>query len=118
MKKVIIFFILLFSITFNTNAQKLPKTGTYYLDFIDMEYQGKKFGTCKAIVERNKIKLYAVNGCHQIPGKLIDEGILLMHKSGKMIIGQKQTDKNALEIGGCSDGPRIINFKKKRYETC
>jgi hypothetical protein len=118
MKKLVLFTIIVFSIAFNSNAQKLPKIGTYYLDFIDMEYQGNKFGTCKAIVKGNKIKLYVVNGCHQKPGDLIDEGILLIHKSGKMIIGQKQSDKNATEIGGCSDGPRIINFKRKRYETC
>ncbi|MBP6430585.1 MAG: hypothetical protein KA319_02375 [Ferruginibacter sp.] len=118
MKKLCTILFLVFLLVINTKAQKLPKGGTYFLDFIDMEYQGKKYGTCKAVVKGNRIKLYVVKGCYQKPGMLIEEGILLIHKSGKIIIGGKKTDRNATEIGGCSDGPRIIDFKKKRYETC
>ena len=51
-------------------------------------------------------------------GKIIIEGILLKHKSGKWIIGETETDRNAEEIGGCSGGPTPINFETKIIEWC
>jgi len=42
----------------------------------------------------------------------------MKHKSGKWIIGHTTKDKYAKEIGGCSDGPSEINFKKKIFWLC
>ena len=47
------------------------------------------------------------------------KGILMQHKSTKKwIIGVKPEDVNAQEIGGCTDGPTVIDFKNKIYSKC
>jgi len=52
-------------------------------------------------------------------GDVMDEGIIMKHtKTGKWIIGHSVKDKDAKEIGGCSDNPSIIDFKKKKYFIC
>ncbi len=51
-------------------------------------------------------------------GELIEKGTIMKHKSGKWIIGRSKKDRYAPEIGGCSDGPTMIDFKKKMYWTC
>lgn len=51
-------------------------------------------------------------------GIIIIEGILIKHKSGKWIIGEKETDREAEDIGGCSDGPVPIDFGTKIIEWC
>jgi hypothetical protein len=99
-------------------AQKSIKNGSYTLDFIDLEYQGKKLGTCKAVVKSGKVKLIVINGCHRKKGAIIEQGLLLKHKTGVWIIAKHKSDVNAKEVGGCSDGPYVINFKRKRLETC
>jgi hypothetical protein len=44
--------------------------------------------------------------------------MLIKHKTGKWIIGKSAKGKSAKEIGGCGDGPPIINFKKKFVRLC
>ncbi len=43
-------------------------------------------------------------------GDIPDQGIILKHKSGKLIIGKSQKDMYAKEIG--AKGPAIIDFKR------
>lgn len=55
----------------------------------------------------------------KLPGsKIIIEGELKKHKSGKWIISRNPEDVNADEIGGCSDGPTPIYFETKIIEWC
>lgn len=52
-------------------------------------------------------------------GDVYAEGIILKHrKTGEWIIGKHARDKDAKEIGGCSDGPSMIDFKRKRFWSC
>ena len=101
-------------------AQK-PKNGTYTYTIAFAEHQGKSLGvTCTVIIKGDSIKVIH-NGNPNLSGEkgeIIDEGIIIKHKSGKWIIGQSPEDKNAEEIGGCSDGPLVIDFKNKRLWTC
>ena len=46
-------------------------------------------------------------------GDVIEQGIILKHKSGKWIVGKTRKDVNAENIGG--DGPSILDFSKKQY---
>lgn len=49
----------------------------------------------------------------------IEEGELFFHKSSqKWIIIHSYEDKNALEIGGCTDGPTVVDLINKIYWTC
>jgi hypothetical protein len=46
------------------------------------------------------------------------QGILKKHKSGAWIISESAGDENAPEIGGCSDGPYVIELKNRKFWTC
>lgn len=101
-------------------AQK-PKNGTYTYAIAFAEWNGKSLGaTCTVKVKGDSIKVIH-NGKGNLSGKkgdILDEGIIVKHKSGKWIIARKATDKNAKEIGGCSDGPSVIDFKQKKWWSC
>lgn len=104
-----------------TTAQK-PKDGTYTYSIAFAEWQGKSLGaTCTIIIKGDSIKVVH-NGKGNLTGKkgdILDQGIIMRHtKTGKWIIGHNNKDKDAKEIGGCSDGPSIIDFKRKTFWSC
>ena len=51
-------------------------------------------------------------------GTVLDEGILLKHKSGQWIIATDESDATLDEVGGCTDGPSVIDFAEKKYWMC
>ena len=102
-------------------AQK-PKDGTYTYSIAWAEWGGKSLGaTCTVIIKGDSIKVIH-NGKSNVTGKKGDiytEGKIMKHKrTGKWIIGRNEKDKDAKEIGGCSDGPSVIDFKTKRFWSC
>ena len=103
-----------------TFAQK-PKDGTYTYAIAFAEWDGKSNGaSCTVIIKGDSIKVIH-NGTSNLIGKkgeIIDSGIIMKHRSGKWIIGHNPNDKNAKDIGGCSDGPSEIDFKRKRFWLC
>ncbi len=53
------------------------------------------------------------------PKGVIDEGKLMWHAaSGQWIVGHDRIDAAAPEVGGCSDGPAVIDLEKRIYWTC
>jgi hypothetical protein len=53
------------------------------------------------------------------PAGLVEEGILLWHAATKQwIIGQHEADAETAEVGGCSDGPLVVDLEKKVFWTC
>ncbi len=98
-------------------AQK-PKDGTYTFTIAFAEWGGQSHGnTCTVIIKGNKIKVInkGSGSLNAYKGQVMDEGILMLHQSGKWIIGNSPKDKYAKEIGGCSDGPAELDFKRKLY---
>lgn len=70
------------------------------------------------VIKGNEIEVLQ-NDKTDLPGdKLIIKGILLKHKSGTWVIGRTEDDKDADEVGGCTDGPIPIDFEKKLIEWC
>ncbi len=118
------FFTVLFLLSLaslSTNAQK-PKTGIYTYSIAWAEWGGNTLGaTCTVIIKGDSIKVIH-NGKPDVSGKKGDvyaEGIIMRHrKTGKWIIGKSQKDKDAKEIGGCSEGPAEIDFKNKLFWSC
>jgi hypothetical protein len=96
-----------------------PTSGTYIFKYCDFEYNNC-YATCKAVIKGDRIIVYATKELarrrsYTKEGDIIDQGIILKHKSGKWIIGKAQKDKNAKRIG--VEGPAILDFKKKQYWT-
>jgi hypothetical protein len=104
----------------SSHAQK-PKDGTYTYSIAFAEWGGKSLGaTCTVIIKGDSIKVVH-NGKGNLTGKkgdILDEGIIMKHKTGKWIIGHTPIDKNAIQIGGCSDGPSVVDFKRKIFWSC
>lgn len=99
-----------------------PKDGsyTYKIAFAEWENQPAKT-TCTVIIKGDSVKIIH-NGHPGLMGKkgdIIDQGLLLRHKAtGKWIIAHDKKDSGAAEIGGCSDGPSVIDIKKRVFWLC
>ena len=104
-----------------TLAQK-PKDGTYTYSIAFAEWKGKSLGaTCTVIIKGDSIKVIHNGNTNLtgIKGDILEQGIIMKHKkSGRWIIGQNKKDKDAKEIGGCSNGPSVIDFKTKKFWSC
>ena len=114
-------FLLLF-ICHEMQAQK-PKDGTYTYKIAFAEWGGKSLGSSVTVVIKgNSIKVIAndkTNLSGTRKGDIIEQGIILKHKkTGQWIIGNKANDIFAKEVGGCSEGPRVIDFKNRKWWTC
>jgi hypothetical protein len=49
----------------------------------------------------------------------IDSGRLMWHAQSKQwIVGHRKSDRFAPEVGGCSDGPSVIDLARRIYWTC
>jgi hypothetical protein len=115
-----IFFVFFFFFAETLYAQK-PVSGTYTYTIAFAEWSGKSLGaTCTVKIKGDSIWVIH-NGNKELSGEkdeIIDSGIIVKHKTGKWIIAQSANDKYAKEIGGCTDGPRIIDFKRKKLWLC
>jgi hypothetical protein len=53
------------------------------------------------------------------PKGVIADGTLMWHsKSKQWIIGQNKSDRHAKDVGGCSDGPEVVELEQRVYWTC
>jgi hypothetical protein len=53
------------------------------------------------------------------PFGVIDQGTLMWHAASQQwIIGTSDDDRTAEHVGGCSDGPSVIDLVKREYWTC
>jgi hypothetical protein len=53
------------------------------------------------------------------PSGVIAEGQLMWHAASKQwILGRETADSAALDVGGCSDGPEVVDLVNKIYWTC
>ena len=102
-------------------AQK-PKNGTYIYEVSYAEWEGRSLGaTCTVIVKGDSIAVFLNDRLTKKYKNedIIGQGIIMQHKAtGKWSIGQNPSDKYAKDIGGCSDGPQVIDFKHRRFESC
>ena len=114
--------VLLFNFTTLLVYSQRPQNGTYTFKIAFAEWNGKSNGaTCTVIIYGDSIKVIhnGKPGLTGEKGNVLDEGIIMRHKnSGKWIIGHSPKDVNAKEIGGCSDGPSVIDFKNKTWWSC
>ena len=109
----------------NSNQNLDDNLSIYDQDTFDIafaEWQGKSMGE-KVLIRLNGSDIqiiYVGEGKHfnVKKGSILEEGILMKHESGVWIIGKQEADKYAKEIGGCSGGPSIIDFKHKKFWMC
>jgi hypothetical protein len=99
----------------------IPKDGTYRYDLAFAEWGGKTLGNKVLVkVQGNFIKILFEEGnlSEAKKGDVIEQGWVIKHKTGNWIIFNQSYQIKSEEVGGCSDGPTIIDFKNKKYWTC
>lgn len=106
----------------NANSDEILPNGTYIFDVAYAEWQGQSMDEkVKVIIKGNSITILYEEGGEMISlekGALMTQGKIMKHKSGEWIIGKMESDKDLDEVGGCTDGPEIIDFKNKTYWIC
>lgn len=71
------------------------------------------------VISGDSVKIINNGGLSGKKGDVIEYGKIVKHKAtGQWIISTKPEDEFANEVGGCSDGPRVIDFKNKKWLTC
>lgn len=104
----------------NDSNETLPN-GKYLFDVAFAEWQGKSMGVKVSPIVQDDSVSVIYEGQGELTaeiGEVLDQGIMMKHKSGQWIIGSKESDKELDEVGGCSGGPAIIDFKNKKYWMC
>jgi hypothetical protein len=104
-----------------TGMDVKPKNGTYTYSIAFAEWNGKSNGaTCIVVIKDDSI--FVINSGNNLSGKkgeIMDKGVIMKHtKTGKWIIGHSPKDTDAKEVGGCSSGPAVIDFKRKVFWLC
>jgi hypothetical protein len=95
--------------------------GRYRFEMSFAEKQGQSMGEkVTIIIKGDSIRVvYEGDGNLKLPkGSVLDEGILLKHKSGVWIIAHNAKDANLEIVGGCSGGPATVDLKNKKFGTC
>ncbi len=105
MKQVIT--ILFFLLSVSSFAQK-PQSGVYKFKYFDLEYN-KFHGTCKVIIRKDSIKVFAVEDCHRKAGELISEGTLKKKNNRWIIVPFKHLEDEGMD--------EYIDVNKKIFYT-
>ena len=106
--------------TSTTTFGQIPKSGTYEYQVAFAEWSGRSLGTTVIVViSGDSIKVINNGGLSGKKGEIVEQGRIVKHKAtGQWIIAQRPEDQFADEVGGCSEGPRVIDFKKRKWWTC
>lgn len=100
----------------------IPPDGVYRFDVAFAEWEGKSMGEkVTVVIKGDSVKVvYEGDGnlTNTKKGDVFSQGLVMKHKTGVWIIGKSKTDAQVDEIGGCSDGPTVIDFKGRKYWMC
>jgi hypothetical protein len=95
------------------------KSGEYGFSHKYTEHPNMVSVRLTAEIEGNHIRLINNDKSDVFPKGVVEEGILMWHeKSKQWIIGSDKNDVLAKEVGGCSDGPSVVDLAERIYWTC
>ncbi len=101
-----------------SKEQDIPD-GTYTFSHRFAEHPNMQSIAVEVAVKNGHITLTNNDKADIFPKGVIAEGQLFWHaKSGDWIIVTSEEDKDAEHVGGCSDGPEVVDFKNLIYWTC
>lgn len=93
--------------------------GSYALTHRFAEHPNLPSIVVDAKVKNGRITLFNNSASDVFLKGIIAEGELFWHStSGDWIIATSEEDKAAEHVGGCSDGPEVVDFKNLIYWTC
>lgn len=107
---------------YESQSNEIAPDGKYRFDIAFAEWQGKSMGEkVTVIINGHSIKvIYEGDGKLTLTkkGEILDQGEIIKHKSGDWIISSNPSDKDLEEVGACTGGPAIIDFKNRKYWMC
>jgi hypothetical protein len=124
MHKLIFMLLILFTLM-NTKASyakepALPiASGQYKFEHRFAEQPNMKSIPLLVVIKGRKIALINQTQSKVFPIGNIADGTLMWHATSEQwIIGLSKADRTAAHVGGCSDGPEVVDLRKKIYWTC
>lgn len=70
-------------------------------------------------IDGRRVWVRNTEGGGALPLGALEEGWLMWHAAaGRWVIAQTAADRQAPEVGGCSDGPTWIDLQQQVYWTC
>jgi len=114
----------LFLATCVSAEQKTPiplQDGEYLFEHKHAEAERHNIRSITVIVKIKGNHIVIINNDRfdVFPNGVLEEGILMWHeKSGQWIIGDYPSDRELDDVGGCTDGPAVIDLVKRIYWTC
>lgn len=113
--------ILIIPLAYSTEVKKvLPiKNGDYQFQHKFAEHPDMESIHFLVKIRGNHIAVSNVESSDIFPIGLIEEGTLMFHEEEQeWIISTSANDIKAKEVGGCSDGPTVVDLIKKIYWSC
>jgi len=110
----------LFLFTTLLYANEIPlKDGSYIFTHRFAEHPNMESIKLSTTIKNGVITLTNTTNSDVFPLGIIENGKISWHqKSQQWIIRDSSEDLNAIEVGGCSDGPSVIDFKIMVYWSC
>jgi hypothetical protein len=101
-------------------APTLPlRSGTYVFHHRFAEQPSMPSVDLRVRIRGTRVQVFNDSRSDAFPTGLIDSGTLMWHvQSRHWIVGRSRADRNAPEVGGCSDGPNVIDLDQRIYWTC
>jgi len=99
---------------------KVPlRSGQYTFQHKFAEHPNMQSISLTAIISGYHIVLINKGHSEIFPKGVVAEGTLMWNQKYKQwIIGQDKSDRHANDVGGCSDGPELVDLKRRVYWTC
>ena len=95
------------------------KSGKYTFQHRDAEFPKSRGFLVKVSIQGYKVVVTNPKPYGPIPSGVLYEATLMWHaKTRQWILGHSDSDREAPEVGGCSDGPEVIDFKAHIIWTC
>ncbi len=95
------------------------KSGEYDFQHRDAEFPDSHGFPVRVTIHGNKITVINPEPYGVIPSGVLDQATLMWHaKTSQWILGHRNADREAPEVGGCSTGPNVIDFKTRIIWTC
>lgn len=94
-------------------------SGRYVFEHRYAEHPDMRSIRLEAMIEGDHIVLVNWSDSAVFPKGVLAEGRLMWHAASRQwIVGEQDSDAQAAEVGGCSDGPAVIDLEKRIYWTC
>ncbi len=86
-------------------------SGTYTFQHRDAEFARSKGFPVSVAISGFQVIVTNPRAYGSIPSGEIGRGILMWHvRTRRWVLGRSEADRDAPQVGGCSDGPSVVDF--------